>query len=50
MIIKIISCAYYSETNIYLGSKNGRLYVFGAPFSRLADLGELEQWDTGLSL
>ncbi len=41
---------YYPETNIYLGSKNGRLYVFGAPFGGLADLGELKKWYTDLSL
>jgi hypothetical protein len=41
---------YYPESDIYLGSKEGRLYVVGAPFGGLADLGELEQWYTDLSL
>ncbi len=41
---------YYSETDIYLGSKDGRLYVFGKPFGGLADLGDLEQWFNDLSL
>lgn len=41
---------YYPETEIYLGSKNGKLYVYGKPFGGLADLGELEQWYTDLSL
>lgn len=41
---------YYPETDIYLGTKDGHLYVFGAPFGGLADLGELEQWYKDLSL
>ncbi|MDQ7091592.1 MAG: hypothetical protein Q9M50_13315 [Methylococcales bacterium] len=41
---------HYPENDIYLGSKEGRLYVVGAPFGGLLDLGDLEKWYTDLSL
>ncbi len=41
---------YYPESDIYLGSKEGRLYIVGAPFGGFTDLGELEKWYTDLSL
>lgn len=35
---------FYSATNIYLGTKDGRVYVYGDVFGGLLDVGELEGW------
>lgn len=35
---------HYPDTNIYLGSKDGRVYVYGEAFGGLLDAGELEGW------
>ncbi len=35
---------YYPDTNIYLGSKDGRVYAYGAVFGGLLDAGGLEEW------
>ena len=35
---------YYPEKNIYLGSKNSRVYVHGEPFGGLLDAGDLQGW------
>jgi len=41
---------YYPETDIYLGTKEGRLVVYGQQFGGLLDVGSLDFWlnDAGL--
>lgn len=35
---------YYPGTENYLGTKDGRVYVFGTPFGGMLDVGDLESW------
>ncbi|MEE9339464.1 MAG: hypothetical protein V3U87_15425 [Methylococcaceae bacterium] len=35
---------HYPETDIYLGTKNKRVFVYGAAFGGLLDVGDLQTW------
>lgn len=41
---------HYPSTNTYLGSKDGVLYVYGAAFGGMKNLGNTEQWLNNLGL
>ncbi len=35
---------YYPSVDNYLGTKDGRIFVYGAPFGGMLDVGDLESW------
>lgn len=35
---------YYPQTDVYIGSRDGKLFVYGNVFGGLLDLGDIEQW------
>jgi len=41
---------YYPGTDVYLGTKDGRVYVYGAPFGGMQDVGSLADWLSNLGL
>jgi hypothetical protein len=41
---------HYPETNNYLGTKDGHLFIYGEQFGGLQDLGDVETWLNDLSL
>jgi len=50
--VKVIGyhARHYPETDVYLGTKDGRVYVYGADFGGLLDVGSLEDWLNDLGL